>query len=79
MCGSDGVLSGETILDPEYDEGGPCGFTLSMTGETFERDQCGLSFDDYEEIINAGIDPEVDRTDESDQWAVDYADYDEGW
>lgn len=76
VCGSDGVLSGDTTSEPEYDEEGPCGFILSFTGETFECEQCGLNLDDYEELSIAGIDPEVDRSDESDQWQEDlYADY----
>ena len=68
VCGSDGVLVGETTSEPDYDHDGLCGFVLSFTGETFECEQCGLNLDDYEEILIAGINPDVDRSDESDQW-----------
>jgi hypothetical protein len=82
VCGSDGILSGETTAKPDYDEDGPCGIILSFTGEIFECEYCGLVLDDYEEMSIAGIDPEVDRSDESDQWQKDhYSDniYDEPW
>jgi len=82
VCGSDGILSGETIAKPEYDEDGPCGVNLTFMGETFGCEFCGLVLDDYEEMSIAGIDPEVDRSDESDQWQKEhYADnyYGEPW
>jgi hypothetical protein len=77
VCGSDGILSGETTAKPDYDEDGPCGIILSFTGETFECEHCGLVLDDYEEMGIAGIDPEVDRSDESDQWQNKHYFYDE--
>ncbi|MCH9017297.1 MAG: class I SAM-dependent methyltransferase [Chloroflexi bacterium] len=63
VCGSDGVLSGETKDEVEIDGVS----ALYLIGETFECDQCGLSLDDYEEIELAGIEPEADRAD-IDEW-----------
>ncbi len=81
VCGSDGILSGETQAEPDYDEDGIGGFSLSFIGETFECEQCGLELEDYDEMQIAGVDPDdIDRSAESKQWEEDhYADYDEPW
>ncbi len=73
VCGSDGVASGETQDEPEYDEDGFGGISLSFLAETFECEQCGLQLEDYDEMKIAGIDPDdIDRSDESDKWQGDY-------
>ena len=81
VCGSDGILSGETQAEPDYDEDGIGGFSLGFIGETFECEQCGLELEDYDEMQIAGVDPDdIDRSDESEQWIEDnYQDYDDRW
>lgn len=83
VCGSDGVVSGETNAEPDYDEDGIGGFYLTFLAETFECEQCGLQLEDYDEMQIAGVDPDdIDRSDEADKWQeehyVDYYDY-EPW
>ena len=53
--------------------------SLEFVGESFECGECGLKLEDYDELVMAGIDPVVDRTDEADSWErehyEDYHDY----
>jgi hypothetical protein len=69
VCGSDGVLTGETTAETEYDHHGVGDLSLTFVGETFKCEQCGLILEDYEELCIARIDPDVDRSDEADQWS----------
>lgn len=84
VCGSDGIVTGETQAEPVYDEDGIGGFDLTFIAETFECEQCGLQLEDYDEMQIAGVNPDdIDRSDESDRWEeecyeddYDYYDYD---
>ena len=81
VCGSDGVLTGET--EPEkYDLNGEGKWVVStilfFTGETFKCEQCGLTLNDFDELKIAGIDPDVDRSDESDRWLAEHYQVEEG-
>ena len=61
---------------PEMDEDGIGSFSLSFITEKFECQECGLRLEDYDEMQIAGVDPDIDRSDESDQWQKDhYSDY----
>jgi hypothetical protein len=73
VCGSDGILIGETTPDSDED-----GTSLFFVGETFECEQCGLTLEDYDEMNIAGVDPEVDRSDEVERWEEENYDY-EPW
>lgn len=74
VCALDGILSGETTAEPCSDRDGVVWDTsLSFTGETFECEHCGLILDDYEEMLIAGIDPEIDRADELDKWQEEHS------
>ena len=72
VCGSDGILSGETNAEADIDEDGNANLFLSFIGETFKCEQCGLELADYDEMKIAGVEPvALDRSDESDQWQED--------
>ncbi|MBA7676145.1 hypothetical protein ES703_84386 [subsurface metagenome] len=70
VCGSDGILTGET--EPEKYDNGKGGFEVTtilfFTGETFKCEQCGLTLSDFDELKIAGIDPDVDRSNEAIRW-----------
>ena len=70
VCGSDGVVYGETQADADFDEDGVQeGVTLVFWAERFECDDCGLTLDDYDEMKVAGMRPgSIDRNDEVDKW-----------
>ena len=73
VCGSDGLISGETQEYPDH-EGG---YHLSFTGWMFECEQCGLELKDGDEMQIAGVNTDdIDRSDESDQWDKDNFDGD---
>ena len=76
VCGSDGIVQGETQEEIDVDEDGFGGLSLSFVAETFECEQCGLQLEDYDEMKIAGVSPDdIDRSDESNQWQEDhYAD-----
>lgn len=78
VCGSDGIVYGETEAEPGDDEYGIGDLFLSFIAETFECEQCGLQLKDYDEMQIAGVNPDdIDRSDESDRWQEDYyEDYD---
>ena len=83
VCGSDGTLCGETQAKIEYEEyGGRIGEayrTLSFIGEGFGCLECGLTLIDFDELKIAGIDPDVDRSDEVDRWDAEYCTDDYGY
>lgn len=76
VCGSDGILEGDTDAETEYDGSAEAYTILTFVGERFECKQCGLTLEDYDELNDAGIVPEVDRSDECERWdeefGVDY-------
>ncbi len=77
VCGSDGILTGETEPDTEgitYGDYGDVYMTLTFSGETFECEQCGLTLSDFDELKIAGIDPDVDRSDEVERWNDEHYD-----
>jgi hypothetical protein len=72
VCGSDGAVLGETQAEPNIDQDGFGGYSLTFIAETFECDTCGLVLEDYDEMKIAGVDPDdIDRSDESDKWGED--------
>ncbi len=83
VCGSDGILTGETQAKIKYEEYGDeiieAYRTLSFIGEGFGCSECGLTLIDFDELKIAGIDPDVDRSDELDRWDVEYNTDDYGY
>ncbi len=77
VCGSDGKLEGE--IQEEFDQGeeGLGDLFLFFTGDRFKCKQCGLKLEDFDELLIAGIDPEIDRSDDASVWMQShYAGYD---
>ncbi|MCX5728508.1 MAG: hypothetical protein NTZ28_06685 [Nitrospirae bacterium] len=79
VCGSDGVVHGETEADRHYREDGIAELNLVFLAEWFECDQCGLQLEDYDEMQIAGMNvDDIDRNDEVDKWRDEhYRDYDD--
>ena len=82
VCGSDGVVSGSTQAESNYDDDGvEEGITLIFWAEQFVCEQCGLKLADYDEMLIAGMKPDdIDRSDEVERWqdehTPDYDDFD---
>ena len=83
VCGNDGTLTGETEAKIEYTEFkgeiAEAYRTLNFIGEGFRCEQCGLILEDFDELKIAGIDPDVDRSDELDRWDAEYYTDDYGY
>ena len=78
VCGSDGILYGETEEEFEGDEESGVDHGLIFNGESFECQDCGLKLGDYDEMRIAGIDSSPDRSGEMDKWAEEnYMDHDD--
>ncbi len=75
VCGCGALLIGQTEERGDYDEDGSPSLSLEFVGESFECEECGLKLEDYDELLIAGIEPDVDRSDEVDSW-VGQNDYD---
>ena len=61
VCGCDGVLSGETSVEVDIDEGENANPYLVFLADTFKCEECGLSLDDAGELELAGMDLSYDR------------------
>lgn len=76
ICGSSGVLLGETEENSDED-----GITLTFECESFSCEACGLELEDYDELTLANIDTTVDRDSDVDDWCREkgYDEYDDRW
>jgi hypothetical protein len=73
VCGSDAVLEGETEEESDYGSGEDFpSVYLTFFGYSFNCNECGLKLEDYDELKIAGIDPDIDRTEEVDKWMEDH-------
>ena len=70
VCDSDGILTGDSEIDPPVDDQSDP--FLSFTAYSFECDECGLVLNDTQEIELAGMDVAYDRNDELDDWLFEH-------
>ncbi len=72
VCGSDGLIYGETQAEEDFDADQMYNLILTFVGDFFECYGCGLKLEDYNELEIAGIDPVVDLTDKAEKWQYEH-------
>ncbi|MBT3802090.1 MAG: hypothetical protein HOG05_13140 [Bacteroidetes bacterium] len=66
VCGQIGLLKGE--CEPDYGDGG----ILTFECDSFSCESCGLSLDSYEELQHAGMETDLDRSEDIDEWEKEF-------
>ncbi|MBU4232022.1 MAG: hypothetical protein L6277_12040 [Desulfobacterales bacterium] len=77
ICGSEGILEGDTELSFDPDEDGGATPILTFSAISFKCDICDLYLQDWQELNLSGMETDYDRSDETDEWfGQEYADND---
>jgi hypothetical protein len=73
VCGSDGVLSGDTDIDYGYSEED---VSLNFLADSFECEECKLILSDIKEMELAGMSTLYDRNEDIEEWLKEHRDHD---